>query len=172
MAAKIKLLNINGKDYKQCTSCGDAKPLSSNYYSKGKYSDGTNKYRSECKSCISTKADIRYQSISSKPKAALGRRQSSYRYTLKKLYNLTEVDYNKIHECQGGKCLICTDALSNVFNNKEGKQPAIDHCHDTGKVRGILCKKCNSGIGLLSDSIFILEKAISYLRGEHEEDII
>ena len=45
---------------------------------------------------------------------------------------------------------------------------SVDHCHDTMKVRGLLCHRCNCGIGLLNEDITVLEKAINYLKGELE----
>lgn len=63
------------------------------------------------------------------------------------------------HKSQNGCCSVCKK--TKVENKKE---LSIDHCHVTGKIRGILCSNCNSGIGLLKDSIDILELAIEYLK--------
>jgi hypothetical protein len=59
---------------------------------------------------------------------------------------------------QKGVCAICKKI------NKNGRALAIDHCHKTGKVRGLLCGKCNIGIGLLDDDIKLLQKATKYLK--------
>lgn len=75
-----------------------------------------------------------------------------------KLYNFTYDDYLKIRDKQENLCGICG---KNTENN--GRDLAIDHCHKTGKVRGLLCVKCNRGIGLFDDDLRLLKKAILYL---------
>ncbi len=79
------------------------------------------------------------------------------KHTLKQ-YNITEDDYNDIFAAQNGKCLICGRHQSEI-----GKSLHIDHCHKTGKVRGLLCSNCNTAIGLLQDDIENLKCAIMYL---------
>lgn len=63
---------------------------------------------------------------------------------------------HSVIELQKGLCAIC--------ENKPTSTPCIDHDHATLKVRGMLCNNCNVGIGRLKDSIFLLERAISYLK--------
>ena len=70
-------------------------------------------------------------------------------------YGITDEIFQSMLAEQQGKCLICTEVM---------QAPAVDHCHDSDKVRGLLCKKCNSGIGLLGDSVENLERALAYLR--------
>ena len=66
-----------------------------------------------------------------------------------------------LYEQQSRKCAICfTEA---ALYGPRDKILHLDHCHKSGKVRGLLCSKCNKGIGLLGDSIKNLEGAISYL---------
>jgi len=71
------------------------------------------------------------------------------------LYNLTLEDYNRIFLSQNKKCAIC---------GIENFAPKIDHDHKTGKVRGILCFNCNTGLGNFKDNIDYLNKAISDLK--------
>jgi hypothetical protein len=83
---------------------------------------------------------------------------------LKRTYNITEEDYNKLLKNQGGKCAICES-----FPTK--RRLAIDHdksCCSFSKscgkcIRGLLCMTCNTGIGKFKDSIDELKKAIEYL---------
>lgn len=90
-------------------------------------------------------------------------RPKDYNKALKlKVYGLTVQAFDKMLEDQNNKCAVC----GNLFTDKGNRYACVDHCHDTGKVRGLLCVKCNSGIGLLGDSIKMLEKAIQYL---HEQ---
>lgn len=78
---------------------------------------------------------------------------------LKKKYNLTLEERSKLLKSQNNCCAICG---YNKLEN-ENKFPVIDHCHNTGKIRGILCANCNIGLGMFKDEIDLLEKAISYL---------
>lgn len=74
-----------------------------------------------------------------------------------KRYNLTPEKFNALYEQQAGKCKIC---------DKEESLPrmlAIDHCHKTGHVRGLLCQKCNTGLGMFGDNPKRLLTAAKYL---------
>ncbi len=79
------------------------------------------------------------------------------RYILKQ-YGLTEDDYVELCEKQSYRCAVCS-----VHANDINCSLSVDHNHDTGKVRGLLCRKCNQGIGLLQDSPDILRLALNYL---------
>lgn len=78
---------------------------------------------------------------------------------LRRAYNLTLEDYQKMLDDSGGFCEICSKPFD--FDNRE---PCVDHDHVTGIVRGLLCQKCNTGIGMLNDDATILQKAADYLR--------
>lgn len=84
---------------------------------------------------------------------------------LKKAYGLELEDYEALVALQRGKCFICgsTDPGGKVSRYMESRF-AVDHCHETGKLRGLLCKSCNQGLGLFKDNIASLERAILYLR--------
>jgi hypothetical protein len=86
-----------------------------------------------------------------------GRKAASHR---KVTYGLSPEQYEDLFMSQGYKCLICgTDSP------KSKKSPwHVDHCHTTGRVRGILCHRCNAGLGNFSDNIANLQAAIKYLR--------
>lgn len=77
---------------------------------------------------------------------------------LQRTYGLSEEDSNKLLERANKVCEIC----------RKQDQLVIDHCHDTNKVRGLLCHKCNLGIGHFQDSPALLREAIKYL----EEGVI
>lgn len=81
---------------------------------------------------------------------------------LKYAYGINLAVYNEMVSSQGGFCKICGSAEP---GRKGSTRLVVDHCHKTGKVRGLLCHLCNAGIGLLRDEITILEKALLYLRG-------
>lgn len=59
---------------------------------------------------------------------------------------------------QMSRCMICPDEI-------ELRTAHIDHCHETGAVRGLLCRSCNLGLGHFKDRVELLEKAMTYLKG-------
>lgn len=75
-------------------------------------------------------------------------------------YGIGLDEYERMLEEQQGVCAIC--GLEQ--NSKRNTRLCVDHCHDTGSVRGLLCDRCNRGIGLLQDDYRILNKASDYLR--------
>ena len=87
----------------------------------------------------------------------------AYKYVLKTKYNLTVEQFTAMHSDQQGSCLVCEQSIDNVFTGVEGKKSAVDHCHSTGKIRGLLCKTCNSGLGSLKDSPELLRKGADYI---------
>ena len=86
------------------------------------------------------------------------------RYKLKERYNITLEQYAELLTLQNNRCAICgnEETAVNVNTNKIQKL-AVDHCHKTGKVRGLLCQDCNRGIGKFHDDIWRLKSAIEYL---------
>ena len=79
-------------------------------------------------------------------------------------FNISEETYNTMSKSQNDKCLICKKSESTIDNRrKKVRRLSIDHCHTTNKIRGLLCGRCNMGIGLLDHSISILKNAINYL---------
>jgi hypothetical protein len=103
-------------------------------------------YKNECKECHNRLEKERYHS---KPK---NERYSRYRQ-VKKTYGLSKEEYDILLKSANYCCQIC----------KGKKRLCVDHCHSTGKVRGILCGNCNSGIGKLGDNKEMVLKAYSYL---------
>lgn len=78
-----------------------------------------------------------------------------------KRYGLTPEMFQAIKRAQGGRCAVCRKRFPR--EGTEGKRIHVDHCHKTGRIRGILCSSCNTGIGKLGDSIEGLQLAIDYL---------
>ena len=79
---------------------------------------------------------------------------------LRRLYGITHADYERMLEEQGGVCAICG---SDTPRRKNQKYFAIDHCHETGVARGVLCDPCNNGLGRFQDDPDLLRKALKYL---------
>lgn len=85
---------------------------------------------------------------------------SARRHALRVKYGLSETAYNNLLKAQGGVCAICGQKET----TKNRKRLAVDHCHDTNTVRGLLCLKCNVMLGQARDDLRILENAINYLK--------
>ena len=83
------------------------------------------------------------------------------RYKRAARYKLTTTEVARLEARAGGKCELCGRALKHIN---------IDHDHRTGRVRGILCTSCNTGLGKLGDCISRLEEAIDYLRRTSHPD--
>ena len=82
------------------------------------------------------------------------------RKNLKRVYGITLEQKREIYELQDGKCSICSKPIE--FSGKLGSH--LDHNHKSGKIRGLLCRACNNGLGNFKDNISFLENAIVYLK--------
>lgn len=91
------------------------------------------------------------------------RKKYPYRYerehSLKRSYGLSVAAFNAILVKQNHCCAICKKHESQASKGTL----FVDHCHTTGKIRGLLCNTCNTGIGLMKDSCQLLINAIEYL---------
>lgn len=76
---------------------------------------------------------------------------------LRRHFGITAAEYDAMSEAQGGTCAICRRPCPT------GRRLAVDHCHSTGKVRGLLCAKCNRALGMMDDDPGLLAAAIEYL---------
>lgn len=156
---------------KICTRCNKEKSVSD--FFKRNTSEKKDGLRSHCKECIFKKSHSYYIKNQEKYKALnriwykenieqqkaynYSRRDKSRDYHLKKLYGMSSTDYIVMLQKQNGQCAIC-------FQFPNDKKPlAVDHCHKTGKIRGLLCTRCNLSIGALNDDPLLLESAIKYL---------
>lgn len=77
-------------------------------------------------------------------------------------FGISIEQYDSMHYAQHGLCGICGQPESAV-SGACIRRLAVDHCHRTGKIRGLLCSRCNAGIGYLGDSTARLTSAINYL---------
>lgn len=84
---------------------------------------------------------------------------SSRKTHLKRMYNISLEDYNEISIKQDHKCAIC-GGYETYYRNKV---LCVDHSHDTGEIRGLLCNTCNRALGLFKENFEILQNAINYL---------
>ena len=132
--------------------------------------------RGKCKSCYSEDSKIWGKNNKEKRKSIYRKYYSNNVehakiYCLRKKYwpNLSleaaKNEYNKLLEQQNSACKICRRSEQNKRNNKISEL-AVDHCHKTGEIRGLLCGNCNKAIGLFKDDISLLTRTIKYLQKE------
>ena len=82
-----------------------------------------------------------------------------YDALIRRKYGITKEQYDNLLQQQGGGCAICGRT-----EEPDGRKLSIDHDHNTGDVRGILCNNCNNGLGSFGDDIEGMHKAINYLQ--------
>lgn len=153
---------IKNKFCRRCNTLKDIKEFSKSTSSK-------DRLKSHCKECRNyTNRKYRELKFSSKPRkisnlSAKDRERNSYYISE---YNISLEDYNKLFEVQKGVCAICNKSETMKHQNGNIRNLAVDHCHITGIVRGLLCSAHNRGIGYFNDNIEYLENAIKYLKKE------
>jgi hypothetical protein len=147
-----------------------------NFYKEKTGKDG---YRNDCKACLAARAHERYQRTKPAVIARVKRwqEQNPERYAaylaeyrarperkkadraghLKRKFGLTPEQYDEMLAAQDGRCMICRRPPA------EGKTLDIDHDHETGRVRGLLCRNCNHGVGKFFEDVWLLMAAAGYL---------
>jgi hypothetical protein len=124
---------------RHCTSCGVFKTADQFHLERDSKAKNGITMRGQCRPC---REHIKWKSF------------------IVRTYGITVDDYYVMLEKQNYRCAIC-DSESN--KNAAREKMFIDHCHETGKVRGLLCSKCNIALGNFDDDIKTLKRAISYL---------
>jgi len=79
-------------------------------------------------------------------------------------YGLDEKGLEELKKKQDYKCKICNSEGFLIGKNNHTEKLAVDHCHTTKKVRGLLCHNCNRALGLLKDNEEIIQKALDYIK--------
>lgn len=133
---------------KRCSKCGQEKEQTE-FQKAASSRDGLQWW---CKPCMRAAQVARRSDKADEYQAQW---KSYNRRVAAKKYGLTEEEYSAIVEAP---CALCGSREDTV----------LDHCHQTGKVRGSLCRTCNAGLGLFKDDDSLLERASSYVR-EHRE---
>jgi hypothetical protein len=163
---------------KKCSSCKELKE-SSNFTKDKNTKTGLSVY---CKPCQRTMSHKRYladpkraykwarawaKNNPDKIKGYLRKHQKNRkrlhrRWTLKTRYGLTPEQFDNLVKQQENKCAICEEVSTVTLN--------VDHCHKTGKIRALLCRRCNRAIGLFKDNIDLLIKSVVYLQRYISQD--
>jgi len=145
---------------KYCKDCKQFKSLDC-FTANRQKKDGLNIY---CRMCCN-KRSIHWKNGNKSKTAAYKKRYRELNpteardYTLRSRYGITLDEFNAMFEKQGKRCAVCRSDKS------DSKNFVVDHCHTTGKIRGVLCSYCNRALGMMKDDPELLSKAIIYLRG-------
>ncbi len=132
---------------KKCARCGTTKPVTQ-FPKCLRNPDGL---RYHCRLCAN-KIDREYYARSQK------RRFSQFAFYIKRRHGVTSEQYGEVLKLQKGVCAIC-----GKLNPNKNRRLALDHCHTNGQFRGLLCGKCNIGIGQFNDNANLLRKAALYI---------
>jgi len=155
----------------QCIGCKNWQPLS-NFPPDSKVKIGVG---GRCRECVNDKSkvkpsrssEIRHQQYIRLDKVEL--LSQSRKIRLKKNYGIDEEDYAALFLAQNGLCAICQKPESRTHHiTGKAFMLAVDHDHESGQVRGLLCTKCNKAIGALGDTHDNLARVLSYLNGWSE----
>jgi len=153
--ARQKQLSLDG--LRECFDCKEALPFDSFTSNKGNY-DGYG-FSTYCKSCQKKRND------EYKKKFPWIIQYKRWARRIEEQYGITPDDYCRMWSEQDGCCKICKGWFRGKTNGgSECVTFCVDHCHDTGKVRGLLCRDCNTGLGHFKDNTKRLEEAIDYLK--------
>lgn len=143
---------------KICTKCKQTKLLNE-FHAVSKVNK---KPRAACKECNKLYFRKNYEKNPEKYRGYKQNKPYVYRAELKRKYNLktfglTVDQYENMLIKQKGVCAICLECCTS------GKRLAVDHCHKTGKVRQLLCRRCNQSMGKFNDDPVLLQKVVNYL---------
>ena len=148
---------------KYCRYCEQDKP----YAHFSPHPHTTDRLSNKCKDCVSAYNKLRHAKKTREELDLLNAKRRANRNTwktdrkkhFKRAYGITVEDYGTMLANQNGVCKICNAPC------RSGKRLAVDHCHETGIVRGLLCAKCNTNLGRIEAYLRDPEPWDNYLRG-------
>lgn len=160
---------MDGIVERKCNGCDLIKPISN--FCKDKYRYGGYSYR--CKSCRAKyqrdwvrnnpeKVKILNDKHKATRKEFYNNPENKLKYRklfIEKSFRILYEDYEKMQIEQNNLCYICKNPETSTRNN----YLCVDHNHETGKIRGLLCNSCNRALGYFKDNITLLQNAINYL---------
>ena len=134
-------------DYKTCARCSGTK-ATSHFNRDSRSKDGFFVY---CRDCWNVLKRTKYKY-----------KEADQKRAVKRNYKLDGTEYDRMLEDQNERCSICRMLASET--NGRGKRLQVDHCHSSGKIRGLLCNACNLGLGAFKDDPDRLHRAIEYCK--------
>ena len=153
------MLSLVSEATKRCPRCEQDKFFSAFGKDKSKKT-GISSY---CLDCAKANRKINYAKNPKREKQKLttyykANKERARYYSLKALYGLSAELYKEMLAQQNSSCKICK-----THENHLKRKLFVDHCHETGKVRGLLCQYCNTMLGNAKDNVLVLQSAINYL---------
>lgn len=150
---------------KECNKCHKVLPITE--FDRQPNSPDGLKY--SCKACQSVRFKAYYQANLQTQRARDKERYPSEREMrsnahYKRKYGLSLKEYQALLKQQNGVCAICLQAEHIIWHGQL-RPLSVDHCHNTGQVRGLLCSDCNTMLGHVNDNVETLQRAIDYLKG-------
>jgi hypothetical protein len=157
--------------HKVCSKCKETKEITS-FNTEGKGRPGRKPACRTCESIQNRARAEKFKKIGGNPVRKLWMENNKDKLKnrlLKKYYNITIEEYNRLLKLQGGVCDACGQA--EVKTSRTGKvfDLAVDHCHNTGKVRGLLCSRCNTTLGKYQDDDELILKLALYIKRHREK---
>jgi len=159
--------NLSNGETKTCSRCGLKKANVEFHISRSR-PDGLNIY---CKDCSTEFSKVRYADPQKRSIMLIRGRmwreknpEADVRKHLRRKYGMTLEQYNTLFDKQKGLCALCSKPES-VKRNSKSERPerlAVDHCHDTGRIRGLLCFKCNTAVGSIGDDEESAKRVVEY----------
>lgn len=149
---------------KTCTKCRERKPFSAFAFNKTH-----NSRQSWCRACSQKTCEKSAKTPEAVRARRLRTKKPHYilkarKYLLERKFGLTLEQYEVKLKQQENKCAICGKEEADIDpRTSKPKALSIDHCHATGKLRGLLCNSCNLAIGQFKDNLTILRAAVAYL---------
>jgi hypothetical protein len=153
---------FNGGDVKKvCSKCGVDKTLDEFH----KHKTGGQGRASMCKPCAVARSIAWWQQHKDRHNAKARERyaQNPTRQVANSRRYKYGTDGREIYDRQKGKCAICGSNIAYAIVGKRSERSMLDHCHETGIVRGMLCDPCNVGIGRFKDDPNLLRAAAAYV---------
>jgi hypothetical protein len=114
--------------------------------------------RAQKKYLASTKGRSAVKRYAQSPRGKRLRRTANRKSWLKCAYNLTPELYDAMFKKQHGQCAICHQP-----ERHKDWPLSVDHCHKSGRIRGLVCDRCNTGLGRFNDNPKLLLRAVAYL---------
>lgn len=130
------------RDFKHCNQCGREVPLDTGWYLRS-----SGKVAHPCKDCKRI----------NNARNRVGKEDRLWELHIKRVYGLDKEEYFRMYLSQDEACATCKNKLPNKF-----RYLAVDHDHDTGRIRGLLCNTCNRVLGMIKD-----DPAIAIRMGEY-----
>lgn len=149
---------------KKCTKCGTVKPLDE-FYRQARNKDGRSNDCGDCRRRYNLEKYHQNKNATNPKRNRQRRETKSYKdYSLRQRYGITVEQYETLRQQQDGCCAICKQA-EQQRDARYGTllDLAVDHDHNTGEIRGLLCSACNTAIGKFNDDPQLLREAIRYL---------